>query len=116
MESSPEKADLSRIENAEASKLDTTQHIANGEVLLIAPDKHVRQIPVPTTDPNDPLNWARWRKFGLIANCCWFGMLLLQKYILIRQDCTLTEDLGNTLSHLLASLCERCWHFHGDFV
>lgn len=28
---------------------------------------HVANFPVPTADPADPLNWARWRKFSCLA-------------------------------------------------
>jgi hypothetical protein len=27
---------------------------------------------VPSSDPNDPLNFSRSRKIGIIIACCWF--------------------------------------------
>ena len=48
-----------------------TDH-AEGNALLI--DKHgaVRKVPVPSSNPNDPLNFRPWEKWGVIVTCCWF--------------------------------------------
>ena len=32
----------------------------------------VQRLPVPSDDPNDPLNFKRWEKFGIVFSCCWF--------------------------------------------
>lgn len=31
---------------------------------------------MPTDNPNDPLNSKPFKKFMIVANCCWFGKLL----------------------------------------
>ena len=45
---------------------------AEGNALLV--DKHgaVRKVPVPSGNPNDPLNFKPWEKWGVIVTCCWF--------------------------------------------
>ena len=43
-----------------------------GEVLLVSGQDEIRKIPVPTSDPNDPLNFSKWRKIGVVTTCCWF--------------------------------------------
>ncbi|KAI1873993.1 uncharacterized protein JN550_002572 [Neoarthrinium moseri] len=60
----------------EASTSKTDQHI-EGNALLV--DKHgkVRRLPVPSSDPNDPLNWKRWEKYAVIFCCCWFSVMSL---------------------------------------
>lgn len=45
-----------------------------GEVLLVS-EQGVRNIPVPTDNPNDPLNFNRWQKLGVTITCCWFCKL-----------------------------------------
>ena len=46
-------------------------HVA-GSALLIDRQGRVRNLPVPTNNPNDPLNWAGWKKAAVIFCCCWF--------------------------------------------
>ena len=46
------------------------EHTA-GEVLLVS-GQGVRRIPVPSNNPNDPLNFSRWQKLGVTITCCWF--------------------------------------------
>lgn len=53
---------------SKAEVMDRTQ----GDVQLISTNNHVRRIPVPTNDPNDPLNFNKWRKLGIVITCCWF--------------------------------------------
>ncbi|KAK5722298.1 hypothetical protein LTR15_005527 [Elasticomyces elasticus] len=48
------------------------QHIA-GSALLIDRDGRVRKLPIPSSDPNDPLNWKKWEKAAVIFCCCWFS-------------------------------------------
>jgi hypothetical protein len=43
----------------------------DGEVILVA-DSTVQRVPVASADPNDPLNFAKWRKVGLVVTTCWF--------------------------------------------
>ena len=45
---------------------------AVGNALLVGVDGHVRKIPVPSSDPNDPLNFLPWQKYGVVVCCCWF--------------------------------------------
>ncbi|KAF2218226.1 hypothetical protein BDZ85DRAFT_117020, partial [Elsinoe ampelina] len=44
----------------------------NGDVVLIDSNGNVRRLPIPTNDPNDPLNFPRWKKFVILGCCCWF--------------------------------------------
>jgi hypothetical protein len=46
-----------------------------GNAFLVGEDGHIRNIPVPSSDPNDPLNFLKWQKFGIIFCCCWFCQL-----------------------------------------
>lgn len=50
-------------------------HANAGEVVLISHGE-VRRIPIPTNDPNDPLNMNKWRKAGVLLTCCWFCELI----------------------------------------
>ena len=63
------------VENLEDAKgisdISAADH-TQGDVLLVSPTNHVRRIPVPTNDPNDPLNFNKWRKLGIVISCCWF--------------------------------------------
>jgi hypothetical protein len=47
------------------------QHVA-GSALLIDKNGAVRKLPVPSSNPNDPLNWKKWEKAAVIFCCCWF--------------------------------------------
>jgi hypothetical protein len=46
-----------------------------GNALLVNKDGEVRKIPVPSSDPNDPLNFRRWEKYGVVLCCCWFSIM-----------------------------------------
>lgn len=37
-----------------------------GEGVKYAADGHTRLIPQPSDDPNDPLNWTRWKKHAIL--------------------------------------------------
>jgi hypothetical protein len=43
-----------------------------GEILLVSGHNEIRKVPVPTNDPNDPLNMTKLRKLGVTITCCWF--------------------------------------------
>ncbi|CAI7611307.1 unnamed protein product [Penicillium bialowiezense] len=45
--------------------------------VLIDETGAVQRLPVPSNDPNDPLNFTRWEKFGIILSCCWFSIMSL---------------------------------------
>ncbi|KAK1492920.1 hypothetical protein CCUS01_13916 [Colletotrichum cuscutae] len=46
-----------------------------GNALLINRDGEVRRIPVPSSDPNDPLRFRPWEKYGIVFCCCWFSSM-----------------------------------------
>lgn len=48
-----------------------TDH-AEGNALLFDKEGAVRKVPVPSSNPNDPLNFRPWQKWGVIITCCWF--------------------------------------------
>ncbi|KAK3498940.1 uncharacterized protein B0T23DRAFT_328631 [Neurospora hispaniola] len=33
------------------------------------------QFPIPTSDPSDPLNWARWRKLSCLCSLCYYAFV-----------------------------------------
>jgi hypothetical protein len=43
----------------------------DGEVALVA-DSSIQRIPIASSDPNDPLNFTKWRKMGVLVTTCWF--------------------------------------------
>lgn len=48
-----------------------------GDVNLIDSNGQIRRIPIPSSNPNDPLNFNKWRKLGIIVCCCWFSVFSL---------------------------------------
>jgi len=72
----PELEDLTtmsnEVEDMSKGKVEAShnKHVA-GDSLLVA-NGNVRQIPAPTNNPNDPLNFSRFVKFGIVLSCCWF--------------------------------------------
>ncbi|KAG9704170.1 MFS general substrate transporter, partial [Aureobasidium melanogenum] len=50
---------------------------SNGDLQLINTTGEVRRIPIPSSDPNDPLNYSKWRKLGILICCCWFSIFSL---------------------------------------
>lgn len=46
-----------------------------GNALLVSRDGEIRKIPVPSSDPNDPLNFRSWEKYGVVFCCCWFSIM-----------------------------------------
>lgn len=49
----------------------------SGDVTLVDAEGNVRRIPVPSSDPNDPLNMSKWRKCGILITCCWYSIFSL---------------------------------------
>ncbi|KAJ6104018.1 hypothetical protein N7523_010338 [Penicillium sp. IBT 18751x] len=47
-----------------------------GDILVDAAGS-VQRLPVPSDDPNDPLNFTLWEKSGVIVSCCWFSIMSL---------------------------------------
>ncbi|KAI8179888.1 hypothetical protein K4K51_003149 [Colletotrichum sp. SAR 10_75] len=74
----PEDAKIdSRVEHLEdlnPDPKDNHTHV-DGNALLVNKDGEVRRIPVPSSDPNDPLNFRKWEKYGLVFCCCWFSSM-----------------------------------------
>lgn len=52
------------------------QTVETGEVLVDAAGD-IQRLPVPSADPNDPLNFTPWEKTGVIVSCCWFSIMSL---------------------------------------
>jgi len=50
---------------------------SNGDLQLINTIGEIRRIPIPSSDPNDPLNYSKWRKMGILICCCWFSIFSL---------------------------------------
>ncbi|EWZ99605.1 hypothetical protein NW765_005585 [Fusarium oxysporum] len=48
---------------------------AEGNALLVDAHGHIRRLPVPSNNPNDPLNWKPWQKWAVIGTCCWFSVM-----------------------------------------
>lgn len=48
-----------------------------GDALLVTHDGLVQKLPIPSTDPNDPLNYSKWEKLGIAVSCCWFSIMSL---------------------------------------
>lgn len=40
--------------------------------LLVDASGDILRLPIPSADPNDPLNFTNWEKTGVILSCCWF--------------------------------------------
>ncbi|KAF9637695.1 Sugar transporter conserved site [Lasiodiplodia theobromae] len=51
--------------------------LAAGDAMLVDKEGHVRRLPVPSSSPNDPLNFSYWKKAGVIVSCCWFAFMSL---------------------------------------
>ncbi|KAH7021361.1 major facilitator superfamily domain-containing protein [Microdochium trichocladiopsis] len=51
-------------------------HVA-GDALLLDKQGNIRHLPIPSNDPNDPLNFKTWEKAAVIFCCCWFSCMSL---------------------------------------
>jgi hypothetical protein len=70
---------LEQVEDLKASAQhshDRDGHAA-GNALLFDKQGNIRKLPIPSHDPNDPLNFSRWEKFAIIFCCCWFCKSLM---------------------------------------
>ncbi|KAJ5730844.1 uncharacterized protein N7483_005352 [Penicillium malachiteum] len=45
--------------------------------VLVDAAGEIQWLPVPSDDPNDPLNFTVWEKTGVIVSCCWFSIMSL---------------------------------------
>lgn len=68
------EATIERHEIIEGKKIEAPE---TANVNLLDEDGNVRRIPVPSTDPNDPLNLSKWRRLGVIVTCCWYSIFSL---------------------------------------
>jgi hypothetical protein len=96
---------IESLENAKGEASAEAINRTQGDVLLVSATNHVRRIPVPTNDPNDPLNFNKWRKLGIVICCCWFCMFYVPSSDRVCR--TLTER-----SYLLYPLVVWNWHVH----
>lgn len=46
--------------------------IEHADQVLVDEAGRIKRLPVPSDDPNDPLNFALWEKTGIVVCCCWF--------------------------------------------
>ncbi|PQE25602.1 HOL1 (member of major facilitator superfamily) protein [Rutstroemia sp. NJR-2017a BBW] len=69
------KAQVSNVEEVEGKGV-AHNHIA-GNALLLNADGGIRRLPIPSSDPNDPLNFPLWMKAGIIVSSCWFAIMSL---------------------------------------
>ncbi|RFN42547.1 hypothetical protein FIE12Z_12785 [Fusarium flagelliforme] len=51
---------------------DSAKHVA-GDALLLDSQGNVRNLPIPSNDPNDPLNFRLREKATVVFSCCWFS-------------------------------------------
>lgn len=51
---------------------DVTPQDVGKDDLLVDDAGAIQRLPVPSDDPNDPLNFTVWEKTGVIVSCCWF--------------------------------------------
>jgi hypothetical protein len=69
-----EKAQIQSIEGLEdGNGMKSRFTHVEGNALLVNRHGEVRLLPVPSTDPNDPLNFPKWMKAGSVVSCAWFG-------------------------------------------
>jgi hypothetical protein len=74
MASVEQKAKIEFLEDVEVEETRT------GEV-LVDERGEIQRLPVPSSDPNDPLNYTKWEKLGVIFSCCWFCKSLLVSHV-----------------------------------
>ncbi|GKZ56644.1 hypothetical protein AnigIFM49718_001911 [Aspergillus niger] len=54
--------------------VDCIEHV---DQVLVDEAGRIQRLPVPSDDPNDPLNFALWEKTGIVVCCCWFSIMSL---------------------------------------
>ncbi|RAK98542.1 MFS general substrate transporter [Aspergillus ibericus CBS 121593] len=54
--------------------VDCLEHV---DQVLVDETGRIQRLPVPSDDPNDPLNLALWEKTGIVVCCCWFSIMSL---------------------------------------
>jgi hypothetical protein len=48
---------------------------ATGNVDLLDEQDTTRRIPIPSSDPNDPLNFSKRWRVGIIKTCCFYSIV-----------------------------------------
>jgi hypothetical protein len=71
-DSKPDSAVIHDEDVAAEKGLPTEGKHSVGNALLVTADGEVRKLPVPSNDPNDPLNFTKLEKLGISVACCWF--------------------------------------------
>ncbi|KAJ5481160.1 hypothetical protein N7539_007054 [Penicillium diatomitis] len=66
-----QKANIELVEDLE------THGDGKGDDVLVDAAGEIQRLPVPSADPNDPLNFTVWEKTGVIVSCCWFSIMSL---------------------------------------
>ncbi|XP_014553255.1 hypothetical protein COCVIDRAFT_108177 [Bipolaris victoriae FI3] len=72
------KSSTSHVEHSEKILGDdhTNDHgHVEGNALILDREGEIRRVPVPSNDPNDPLNFSAWERYSVIFCCCWFSLL-----------------------------------------
>ncbi|KAH8901076.1 MFS general substrate transporter [Thozetella sp. PMI_491] len=62
-----------QLETIKGSDVAKDDHI-EGNALLVDKNGNIRRLPIPSNNPNDPLNFTWWEKFSVIFCCCWFSV------------------------------------------
>ncbi|KAG6361451.1 hypothetical protein INS49_009678 [Diaporthe citri] len=60
---------------------DSTQVVGSAD--MFDENGNLRLIPMPTSDPKDPLNLPNWRKWTAVGTLCFFGSLALSAEVII---------------------------------
>ncbi|KAF2227129.1 major facilitator superfamily domain-containing protein [Elsinoe ampelina] len=68
-------ADVEQLEVLDKAKAQANG--GSGDVQLIGEDGNIRRIPIPSSDPNDPSSFSKWRNLGVLIACCWFSIFSL---------------------------------------
>jgi hypothetical protein len=67
--------DIAHASDPNGEALNVTKSVCEhveGNALLVDKQGRVRHLPIPSNNPNDPLNFKPWEKAAIIASCCWF--------------------------------------------
>ncbi|GJC87709.1 putative MFS-type transporter C1271.10c [Colletotrichum liriopes] len=75
MEDTTKNSQVEHFEDLKKPDLEGSRGHVEGNALLINRDGEIRKIPVPSSDPNDPLRFRRWEKYGIVFCCCWFSSM-----------------------------------------
>jgi hypothetical protein len=67
-----QKVNIEFVEDVETSTEDGKRVGGKDGGLLVDASGDILRLPVPSADPNDPLNFTKWEKMGVIVSCCWF--------------------------------------------